>query len=678
MKNHILRAIALGLAFLLSTACIKSDTDPSQERTQGTSTSSGTGADKPADSSAENVSKGLEETPVRGTSPVLVPAQGNNQPIFTTGSQRKEEHPDTSPVIRTPPVSKAQLAIITALANNQTPTGQPTLKPDNPAEVTQPEGPQVPFRPKDPVADTEPPKEGRAIDKKPCRGSIKALMQNPDCVVPKWLSVAETEGETVHITKEGQVIWEKGTWILGAWHGDIWKSGTWKGGTFYSGIWESGTWLRGDWRGYIWKNGTWKAGEWQLGIWKGGTFEDGIFRRGIWRGGEWSGNNMSYSLWENGTWRSGGFTYSFWMDGTWHGSHTGFSSDYSVFTDSYWRYGIWYGGQWNSGIWVNGIWYGGEFGKGVWKNGIWKGGLWWGTNESFWECGIWEGGEWGWQSWIMNIHDRKNKPYCDLSLAGQEPDFLTKDHLYTFIPEEQKYHCPKCEAPEQKTHFIKPGCRGSIKKLASHAKCDIPEWLKNAQTLDETVAITKENLVVWEDGVWYNGLWKNGIWKHGVFANGIWEDGIWENGMWGDNIIQGYGAGGGMWITGVWKNGLFREGLWINGLWKHGYHVSGHWFGGIWDDGKWYKGVFYRGKKASDITGEWRWFNWLAGTENKTLSEAMEVLRVEYFDERPENDPEIGVKKLTDIKKRFYKILKAHKGLKKDQTKLKSKWTTRL
>ena len=239
MKNYILRAIALGLGFLLSTACIKSDTDPSQGGTKGTSPN-GPAADKPKGATLEAVPSDRADKKPEIT----------NQPILTTKSQQKEA--DTSPVIRTPPVSKAQLAIITALANNQPPAGQPTLKLDNTAEVTQPEGPQVPFKPKDPVADTEPPKEGRALDQKPCRGSIKELTQDHDCVVPKWLSEAETEGETVHITAEGKVIWEKGTWILGAWHGDIWKSGTWKGGAFYNGIWESGTWTRGDWRGYIW------------------------------------------------------------------------------------------------------------------------------------------------------------------------------------------------------------------------------------------------------------------------------------------------------------------------------------------------------------------------------------------------------------------------------------------
>ena len=198
----------------------------------------------------------------------------------------------------------------------------------------------------------------------------------------------------------------------------------------------------------------------------------------------------------------------------------------------------------------------------------------------------------------------------------------------------------------------------------------MPKWLKEADTLGETVAMTQDNTVIWEDGVWHNGHWKGGIWKHGVFANGIWEDGIWENGMWGDNIIQGYAGGGGLWVTGVWKNGLFREGIWINGLWKHGYHVNGHWFGGKWEGGKWEGGVWYRGANASEVTGEWRWWNWLVGVEHRTLLEAMEVLDgEEYFSTRPK------------IKKRFEDIKKAHKRneeqAEKQRTKvlLSSRWT---
>ena len=508
-------------------------------------------------------------------------------------------------------------------------------------------------------------------DRKPCRGSIKEMVKYPHCRVPKWLKEAETEGETVLITEEGKVIWEKGTWNLGAWRGDIWKEGLWKGGTFYSGIWEKGTWLRGDWRGYIWHSGIWKKGEWQLGIWKGGVFEDGIFRRGIWQDGEWSGTNMTAGLWEKGIWHKGGFVRSLWMNGMWYGDAESWTKD-SAFRDSLWRYGVWNGGDFWSGIWENGIWYGGEFHKGVWKNGIFKGGLWWELSDSFWQCGIWEGGQWGWPSWFAH-YDRVNSSDCDTSKSGVPPAFLTEERTYTFLPEEQIYRCADCPSSEKKLYHLKPGCRGTIKELSYKSECAVPQWLKEANTLGETVAITSDNTVIWEDGVWHNGHWKGGIWKHGVFANGIWEDGIWENGMWGDNIIQGYAGGGGMWVTGVWKNGLFREGLWMNGLWKHGYHVNGDWFGGIWEDGKWENGTWYRGKNV-EVTGEWHWWNRLAKTEKRTLPEAMGYHESEeYFAARPE------------IRKRWEEIKKAHElleGTKGEKIKkgslLGSRWTDRL
>ena len=644
MKN--LLSFSIFFLFLLGTACTQSDVGPSvgtplppktEPKDRDTTPSETVDEVSPVltlPTEPTTPTKAIDKTNLwafedkKGqASGVSFPRQRESLPRLSTEGQPKSGEPSY------PPLSEDDLLPLPGQAGSapqSLPHAQQSAYQSN-------KGPKLGLKPQPTNGDAPfvPPPDTGVTDRKPCRGSIKYLMEHPYCRVPKWLKEAETEGEVVFIDSDGKVTWEKGTWKLGEWRGDIWKGGLWKGGVFYSGIWHGGTWQTGDWRGYIWHGGTWHKGEWQLGIWKGGEFKSGLFRRGIWQDGQWYGLNMTYSLWEKGIWnKGGGFVRSLWMDGVWYGDAEGIA-DNSSFQDSLWRYGHWFGGDFKSGIWENGYWHGGEFHEGLWKSGIWKDGLWWELSDSFWKCGIWEGGQWGWPAWMAH-YDRVNAEDCDLSQAGVLPAFLTEEQNYTFIPEEQIYRCLDCPALNKKVYHLKPGCRGTIKELSYKKECAVPKWLKEASTLGETVAIAQDNTVIWEDGVWHNGHWKGGIWKHGVFANGIWEDGLWENGMWGDNIIQGYAGGGGLWVTGIWKNGLFREGLWLSGVWKHGYHANGDWFGGVWEDGKWENGTWYRGKNGSEITGDWRWLNWLANVEGRTLLEAMEVFKgEEYFSTRP-------------------------------------------
>ena len=424
-------------------------------------------------------------------------------------------------------------------------------------------------------------------DRKPCQGSVKELLKYPYCRVPTWLQKATVREETVLITEEGKVIWKDGVWGFGAWRGHIWEKGLWKGGTFYGGVWKDGIWKVGDWRGNIWYNGIWEQGEWQTGIWKNGLWKDGTFRRGVWTEGVWEFGGMHYSIWENGIFQGGGFTRSMWRNGL-------FRAEYWM--DSLWKYGVWDSGEdghFYSGDFENGLFLSGYF-KGNFRNGIFRGGAWYGISDQIWECGIWEDtAQWGWPAWMAE-HDRVNSPDCDISLAGQPPPFLTEERVYTFIPEKKIYRCADCLEPK-KIYTIKSSCRGSIKELSYKPECALPEWLKKAKTTAETVAITKDNTVIWEDGVWHKGVWKGGIWKHGMFERGIWEKGIWENGIWGDHIIRGFSQGDLLWVTGTWKGGLFKEGLWIGGEWHDGYHTGGIWGGGKWLGGLWEGGIWERG-----------------------------------------------------------------------------------
>ncbi len=437
-------------------------------------------------------------------------------------------------------------------------------------------------------------------DRKPCEGRVQELLKHPYCQVPDWLAKATVREETVLITEEGKVIWKDGVWGFGTWRGHIWKNGWWKGGTFYGGVWENGTWEIGDWRGHIWYNGTWIKGEWQTGIWKQGVWKNGTFRRGIWTEGVWEFGGMHYSIWENGQFLGGGFTRSVW--------HTGiFKAEYWI--DSLWKYGEFDGGEsahFYSGTWENGIFLSGHF-SGWWKNGIFRGGIWYGDNDNIWDCGIFyeDTAQWGWPAWMAE-QERVNSPDCDLSLAGQPPAFLTEERVYTFVPEQQIYRCADCLEPK-KIYAVKPGCRGSIKELSYKPECALPEWLKQAKTTAETVAMAQDNTVIWEDGVWHRGVWKGGIWKHGRFARGIWEKGIWENGIWGDHIIRGFAQGDLLWVTGTWKGGLFKEGLWIGGAWRGGYHIGGLWGGGQWLGGLWEGGIWHRGKPSPEELKEGFW-----------------------------------------------------------------------
>ncbi|MDE0518355.1 MAG: hypothetical protein OXH36_02180, partial [Bdellovibrionales bacterium] len=85
-----------------------------------------------------------------------------------------------------------------------------------------------------PVSTPVPNKQASSVvvDEIHCKGSISELIKQNVCTVPKWLSEATTEGETVIITKENKIIWEDGTWKFGTWKGYRWKNGTWKGGTW--------------------------------------------------------------------------------------------------------------------------------------------------------------------------------------------------------------------------------------------------------------------------------------------------------------------------------------------------------------------------------------------------------------------------------------------------------------
>lgn len=43
-----------------------------------------------------------------------------------------------------------------------------------------------------------------------------------------------------------------------------------------------------------------------------------------------------------------------------------------------------------------------------------------------------------------------------------------------------------------------------------------PQWLRDADTLDAVVEITKTGRVIWHDGIWYGGSWHGGSWHDGA------------------------------------------------------------------------------------------------------------------------------------------------------------------
>ena len=60
-------------------------------------------------------------------------------------------------------------------------------------------------------------------DEDSCKGMIADVIANCEHTVPEWLQSADTELALVHITDEGQIIWEQGVWKEGDWQGGIWK-----------------------------------------------------------------------------------------------------------------------------------------------------------------------------------------------------------------------------------------------------------------------------------------------------------------------------------------------------------------------------------------------------------------------------------------------------------------------